>query len=189
MEVADAVLTPASLKTQRRQDQKPRASPLPPFAFFASTNELSTRSLRTSHGSEGRVPSPGACIEDGQFIAAKHPFRRGSVLCVSQSEPFAGLVPPRRHYSPSATQYTHEQNPAHAPRGIISSSPPPPGPTPDGTDTIAPFPSTTQTVPRLGPQAPLRFRFRWRYRSRYRRVRQGQPTGLLVIPRRVDPAP
>jgi hypothetical protein len=50
--------------------------------FFA-TNELRTRSLSPSHESEGRVPSPGACIEDCQFIAAKHPFRRGSVLCVS----------------------------------------------------------------------------------------------------------
>jgi hypothetical protein len=29
---------------------------------------------------EGRVPSPGACIEDRQFIAAKHPFSKGSVL-------------------------------------------------------------------------------------------------------------
>ena len=30
---------------------------------FASTNELSTRSLRTSHGSVGRVPSPGAALK------------------------------------------------------------------------------------------------------------------------------
>jgi hypothetical protein len=43
-----------------------------------------------SHGSVGRVPSPGACIEgcsraaDRQFIAAKHHFRRGSVLRVRQ---------------------------------------------------------------------------------------------------------
>ncbi len=45
-----------------------------------------SRSLSPSHGSVGRVPSSGACIEDfsraadRQFIAAKHPFRRGSVL-------------------------------------------------------------------------------------------------------------
>ena len=77
-------LTPASLKTQRRQDSHGMAStPRPSFLGVFATNELSTRSLRTSHGSEGRVPSPGACIEDGQFIAAKHPFRRGSVLRVS----------------------------------------------------------------------------------------------------------
>jgi hypothetical protein len=46
------------------------------------------RSQNTSAEAGGRVPSPGACIEDysraanRQFIAAKHPFRRGSVLRV-----------------------------------------------------------------------------------------------------------
>ena len=46
--------------------------------------------MSPSHGAAGRVPSPGACIEDRQFIAAKHPFRRGSVLCVTQ---FVSFVP------------------------------------------------------------------------------------------------
>jgi hypothetical protein len=63
----------------RRKDAKTR-SRRPPFA---STNELRPRSLSPSHIAEGRVPSPGACNEDRQFIAAIHPFRRGSVLCVS----------------------------------------------------------------------------------------------------------
>jgi hypothetical protein len=54
----------------------------PFFAVFAATNELRPRSLSPSHIAEGRVPSPGACTEDRQFIAAKHPFRRGSILRV-----------------------------------------------------------------------------------------------------------
>ncbi len=54
----------------------------------APTNELRTRSLSPSHIAEGRVPSPGACIEDREFTAAKHPFRRGSVLRVNLS-PFS----------------------------------------------------------------------------------------------------
>ncbi len=64
-----------------------------PFRVFASTNELSTRSLRTSHGSAGRVPSPGACIEGRQFIAAKQPFRRGSVLRARHSTGFSIPIP------------------------------------------------------------------------------------------------
>ncbi len=51
---------------------------------IAATNELRTGSLIPSHITEGRVPSPGASIADRQFIAAKHPFRRGSVLRVRQ---------------------------------------------------------------------------------------------------------
>ena len=47
--------------------------------------------MSPSHIAEGRVPSPGACIEDRQSIAAKNPFRRGSVLRV---RPF-GLNPER----------------------------------------------------------------------------------------------
>ncbi len=66
-----------------------RAPSRPLLRVFASTNELSTCSLRPSRKIAGRVPSPGVCIEDRrravdrQFIAAKHPFRRGSVLRVS----------------------------------------------------------------------------------------------------------
>jgi hypothetical protein len=83
----DGVLTPASLKPPSRKEQKPRASASSPFA---STNALRTRSLSPSQGSEGRVPSPGACIEDRHFIAAQHPFHRGSVVCMS---PFVSFVP------------------------------------------------------------------------------------------------
>jgi hypothetical protein len=61
---SNGFLTPASIKTQRRQDRK-ASDPRPfPLRVFAPTNELSTRSLSPSHGAEGRVPSPGACIED-----------------------------------------------------------------------------------------------------------------------------
>jgi hypothetical protein len=69
-----------------------------PLRAFASTNELSTCSLRPSHRIAGRVPSPGACIEDRrraedrQFIAAKHPLSRGSVLRVSQSRWGRGIA-------------------------------------------------------------------------------------------------
>jgi hypothetical protein len=71
-----------SAASPRRSGGRPKckdASPLRP------------RSLIGSNGAVGRVPSPGACIEDRrravdrQFIAAKHPFRRGSRLRVSQS--------------------------------------------------------------------------------------------------------
>jgi hypothetical protein len=68
-------------RNERRRKNQPFACPRL-LRVFASTNELRTGSLIPSHIAEGRVPSPGACTEDRQFIAAKHPFRRGSVLRV-----------------------------------------------------------------------------------------------------------
>jgi hypothetical protein len=60
--------------------------PPSPRCVLAAVNQLRTHSLSPSHGSVGRVPSPGACTEDTQraadrkFIVAKHPLCRWSVL-------------------------------------------------------------------------------------------------------------
>ncbi len=80
---------PTASPSHRKTKRISRKASKPPRDPFVSP----------SHEAVGRVPSPVACTEDcrraadRQFVAAKHPFHRGSVLRRRHSSSFSIPIP------------------------------------------------------------------------------------------------